>query len=108
MKNLLSLKKSRKELRQLTDKVAHCWNCHQQIFFIFLLFISAGAGVYFWYQINHQSMWSEQKKKEFLLTQSREVNLKEDDFKKALEVVEKRKKSFSEELEPPKDIFQPY
>ncbi len=87
---------------------ASFWINHQQVIFIVLVLVSAVVGAYFWCKNIYWSGWSEEQKKTYNASQSREINLKEDEFKKVLAEIENRRNSFESEYQPVKDIFKPY
>lgn len=106
--NFLKFKNFGQELKKHLKILASFWvNCQQPIFII-LMITAAGLGAYFWCKNIYWSGWSEEQKKTYNLSQSREINLKEDEFKKVLAEIENRENSFESEFQPVKDIFKPY
>lgn len=88
--------------------IASRWTRYYQAIFIIIFIFAAGLGLYFWYKSLYRSQWSDEEKNRHTATQSREINLKEEEFQKVLSEIEKRKKSFESDYQPVKDIFKPY
>lgn len=108
IKNLLKFKKTGSDAKKTGKKMIHCWICHQQAVFIIFVLVSAAAGSYVWYKSLYQSEWSAEEKNNYLISQNREVNLKEEEFRKVIGEIENRKNLFDSEFQPVKDIFKPY
>jgi hypothetical protein len=84
------------------------WIRRQQIIFITFFLSVAGLGIFFWYKNIYGFSWSEERKKEYNMTQGQQINLKEAEFKKVLEEIEKRKSNFESDSGQVRDIFKPY
>lgn len=108
IKELLKFDKIKRDFKKTGQFLASYWMKCYQVVFIVVFLLAGGIGLYLWYTSLYQSDWSEEKKREYSLTQSREINLKEEDFKKVLGDIENRKKIFESEHQPLKDIFKPY
>lgn len=106
--NFFKFYKIGKELKKRLGLAASFWINHQQLIFIVLVIASAISGAYFWCRNIYWSGWNEEQKKTYSASQSREINLKEDEFKKVLQEIENRKNRFESEYQPVKDIFKPY
>jgi hypothetical protein len=107
-KNIIRKGNGGNDLKKIFSKFGSGWMRHQQVVFIVLVFISVGIGAFYWYESLHQAGWTEEKKKEYLATQSREINLKEADFKKVIAEIENRKKILESTGRQVKNIFEPY
>ncbi len=82
------------------------WKKTHVMLFFFLLVGVIGFGCYIWNRNLITTTWSAERKQQFIKTQERGVALDEDKYKKALEVVEKRKQDFSNSPEAGKDFFK--
>ncbi len=108
LNNFLKIKKTGADIKKFLASAASFWVSHQQVVFIVLVIFSAVLGAYFWCRNIYRSGWSEEQKKTYNISQNREINLKEEEFKKVLAEIENRKNSFESEYQPVKDIFKPY
>jgi hypothetical protein len=108
LKGPLKLKMPDISFKKIGRAFSSFWMSYYQVVFIVILLLVAGIGVLFWYNALYRSDWSEEKKREFTLKQSKEINLKEGEFDQVLEKVEERKNNYSKEFAPVKDIFKPY
>jgi len=106
--NFLKLKNTNQELKKYFNYFTSFWINHQQFIFIILVIASAVLGAYFWCKNIYWSEWSAEQKKSYGVAQNREINLKEEEFKKVLREIERRKQAFKAEYSPVKDIFKPY
>jgi type IV secretory pathway TrbD component len=77
------------------------------LFFGFLIG-AIGFGLYIWNRNLVALTWSAERKQQFIKTQERGVALEEDTYKKALEVVEKRRQELANPPEAGKDFFKAY
>lgn len=108
LKNILKLNKGSLNIGKFGKKAGLFWLNHQSLFFIVFVFLAAVAGGYCWYKFQYLSGWSEEKKQEYAATQGREVNLKEEEFKKVLNELSSRKKIFESQHQEVRDIFKSY
>lgn len=95
-------------LKNIGRIIASRWMSYYQVIFIIIFISAAGLGLYFWYKSLYRSQWSDEEKSRYNAIQSREINLKEEEFQKVLSEIEERKKSFESDYQPIKDIFKPY
>lgn len=108
LNNFLKIKKTGANIKKFLAFAASFWVSHQQVVFIILVIASAVLGAYFWYKNIYWSEWNEEQKQNYSASQSREINLKEEEFKKVLQEIESRKNLFESEYQPVKDIFKPH
>ncbi len=108
LNNFLKIKKTGADIKKFLASAGSFWVSHQQFVFIVLVIASAVWGAYFWCKNIYWSGWSEEQKRNYNASQSREINLKEEEFKKILAEIENRKNLFESEYQPVKDIFKPY
>lgn len=108
LNNFLKIKKTGADIKKFLASAASFWINHQQLVFIVLVIASAALGAYFWCRNIYWSGWSDEQKKNYSASQSREINLKEEEFKKILKEIENRKNLFESEYQPVKDIFKLY
>ena len=108
LKNFFRLSNRASSLKKAGKNLLNFWTGHQQFFFILFALVSVFFGLYFWYNINYHSGWSKDQKKAYILSQEREVDLKEAEFKKVIEKIEKNKTDFNADHQPAKDIFKSY
>ncbi len=108
IKEFVKFNKASLGLKNIGRIIASRWTRYYQVVFIIFFISAAGAGLYFWYKSLYQSQWSDEEKKRYNMTQGREINLKEEEFRKVLEEINNKKKIFELEHRPVKDIFKPY
>ena len=80
---------------------------HTLLFFVILLSF-AGLGWHIWQQSLSGAGWSDQKKQDYLNSQSKGVSFKEDEFNSAIGQVQARKNEDVSAFQPAKDIFKAY
>jgi hypothetical protein len=107
-KKFLKFDRNGPGIKSLGKNIAADWMRWCQVIFIAIFVFSSALGLYVWYKSLYQSSWSEERKKEYSLTQNREINLKEEEFQKVLDEIERKKNNFKSEHQPIKDIFKPY
>jgi hypothetical protein len=99
---------SKLNMKKTVEAVLNLWEkTHVFAFFIFL-FAFIALGGYFWQQNLYGSGWSNEKKQEYLNSQDRGIVFRENDFQSAIDEMQMRKEENSSEIQPLKDIFQPY
>lgn len=76
---------------------------HKYLFFVLLILIAA-FGVWFWWQTVYQYHWTDEQKRVYLNEHAKETNFKEEKFKKVLEEIAAKEKSFENKKEY-RDIF---
>jgi hypothetical protein len=108
IKNIFKFKKSELGLKKTGQKIGTFWLAHQLLLFITFVFLAAAAGGYYWYKFQFFSDWSAEQKQEYANTQGRDINLKEDEFRKMLDDIANRQKIFKSEHQTAKDIFKTY
>ncbi len=91
---------------KIISKLGLFWKKVYIVLFFGLLLGTIGFSLYIWNQNIIVSTWNAERKQQFIKTQERGVVLNEDKYKKALEVVEKRKQDFSNSPEAGKDFFK--
>ncbi len=107
-KKFLKFNRNGPEIKSLGKNIAAGWMRWYQIIFIAVFVLSSALGLYIWYRSLYQSSWSDERKREYSLTQNQEINLKEEEFQKVLNEIEKKKNNFQSEHLLIKDIFKPY
>lgn len=108
LSNFLKIKKTGADIKKFLASAASFWISRQQFVFIALVIASAVLGAYFWCRNIYWSGWSEEQKQNYSASQGREINLKEEEFKKVLAEIENRQNLFESEYQPVKDIFKSY
>lgn len=96
------------DCRKMTCAIGRFWKKYYHWVFIASLLVALGGETYVWHKMIYSFQWTENQKNEYKQATMREVNLKEEQFKKALEAVDQRKKSFGEVQAKQKDIFKKY
>jgi len=95
-----------------TGNVARCcfdfWNKHYRSVFFVFSFAILSLGMYFWYQSLYRSDWSNEEKNQYKKTQNKEVELREQEFKKVIEEIERKRNSFGVAPRLVKNIFESY
>jgi hypothetical protein len=107
-KKFFKTEKGKEGFKNTGKKIIHLWVDYRITVFITFLLIATIAGIYFWYRNLYWSNWSDQQRKEYIATQIREINLREEDFKKVIAEIERRKEEFRVPPQTVKDIFKPY
>ncbi|EKE18963.1 MAG: hypothetical protein ACD_9C00184G0002 [uncultured bacterium] len=100
-------KKTAESNFQIISVIGNFWRKIYKFIFLFLLLGVIIFSFYIWQNSLSGGSWSEQKKEEYLNSQSKRIILKENDFKKAIEDVELRRQEFIKQ-EPIRDIFKSY
>ncbi|EKE10901.1 MAG: hypothetical protein ACD_15C00180G0004 [uncultured bacterium] len=92
----------------LGTSLGNFWNRRYKFFLAFFLALVLGAGGFFWYESLYKSAWSEQERESYRITKDRGINFKEKDFSEALDIIEKRKSLYMQNLPDSRDIFKTY
>ena len=90
---------------KIVTKLGIFW---KRIYMILFFILLIGVIIFSWYIWNQNLValtWSAERKQQFIKTQERGVVLEEDTYKKALEVVEKRRQELANPPEAGKDFF---
>lgn len=84
------------------------WNKSRTVIFFVLLVLSILTGGLIWRQSLLGAGWSQERKQEFLDSQNKNVEFKQQSYQKVTEQIEDRKNQSLEEYQPIKDIFASY
>ena len=96
------------KMRKGLSMMAAFWQkIHMYVFYLILLFAILLGG-YIWKNSLSEEGWSEQKKQDYLNGQKQDVVLKEDSFKKVIDMIRERKSVNPEPQNQIKDIFVQY
>lgn len=106
--NFLKFKKEYFNLKNISRVILDFWDGHSPLFFAIFSMLVLFSGSYLWYQNIYRSEWTSERKEEYKNLQSREIELKERDFKKVMEEVRRKRKVYDEEFEDSRNIFVPY
>jgi len=106
-KNALKFSDLKQKAGKAGEFAASFWMHYQQIIFITFFLIIALIGVFIWYRSLYLSAWSEEKKMQYTTSQTRDVNLREGEFQRVLNDIEKRKEVFNSEYNSVNNIFKP-
>ena len=94
--------------KHLSKTFSDFWNNHYLTLFSLFSLIVLLVGMYIWYLNLYKSDWSAERKKEYNNSQSRQVKLKEQEFKEIISGIDGKKRKYDEPVEQIKDIFVPY
>lgn len=84
------------------------WKKIYKILFFFLLALAIFFGGYVWNRNLYSSTWSAERRKEFMEAQDRGILFNEVDYKKALDIIERRRTENSNVSGVKKDFFVAY
>lgn len=99
--------KSDLNVKKLTGKVFYFWIKHRKAIFIVMLLAVCGMGIYLFYKNLYKERWSKEDEIQYINSQRRDVNFKEDKFKKVIEEIERKASAHESEFQPVNDIFRP-
>jgi hypothetical protein len=106
--NFSKFKKDFFTLRNISKCGSDFWDRYSKVFFLLFSISIFSWGVYFWFQITYRSDWSSEQKKQYQNSQNKEIELKEQQFKKVIEEFERKKEIYSTSIQANKDIFASY
>jgi len=106
--NFLNFKKDFLSPENISKYCFEFWDKYFKIFFLLFSFSVLFLGVCFWFQIMYQSDWNSDQKKQYQNSQSKEVELKEQQFEKVAKEFERKKEIYNISIQPAKDIFASY
>ncbi|MGI6104296.1 MAG: hypothetical protein ACOYB5_03180 [Patescibacteria group bacterium] len=107
-KTNISSKSFKLETRHVLNLAARAWSKIHMTLFFTLLFCSIGFGGYIWRNSVSGANWTDQEKQEYLNMQNTKTVFRENDFRKVLEDVQRRKAADPISYQPINDIFEPY
>jgi hypothetical protein len=93
--------------RELINKLSSFWNKFYKLALVVLFLIISLYGAYLWYWYLYKFKWSSEKINQYINSHDQEVKFKEEDFRKVINEIEKRKNAYSEAAKPIKDILGP-
>lgn len=99
------IKKDSFERKKSVDKFA-LWQKISRIVFLCFLILATIISAFVWRKNLYDNGWTEEKKKEFIDSQSKSVTFNEKDFKKASDDFELRKKDAPGNNDSIRDIFK--
>lgn len=103
--NFLKFKKDLFKLKNISRISSDFWDKHSKFLFFLFSLVILFLGVYFWFQMNYRSDWNSDQKKQYADSQSKEIELKEQQLKKVVEEFERRKGAYSAFTQVGRDIF---
>lgn len=106
--NFSKIKKGYFNPKKIAKKCVDFWNNHSRIFFAIFSFAVLSLGILIWYQNIYKSDWSADQKNEYKNSHKNKVEFKENEFKKVVEEVDRKKEVYGEELKDAKNIFSSY
>lgn len=106
--NPFNFKKSHFDSKVVLKYFFNFWENNFRIVFAISSLVILSAGVYLWYQSIFKSDWNSDKKNQYKNSQSREVELKENQFKNVIGEIDRKKNIYDGKNESIKDIFAPY
>lgn len=104
--NLEILLRSKRDKTESTARFF--WKRVRKIIFFILLAWAIFFGGWVWHRNICATTWDDKRKKEFIMSQDREVVFNERDYKKALEIADRRDRQSAEASGVMKNIFLPY
>lgn len=81
------------------------WIRHYKLFFLLSFLALSGFAAFQWHRDLYRYRWSDEERKSFLETTSKETNFKEKQFLEAIERLEQQERAFAAERERERDIF---
>jgi hypothetical protein len=104
----LNLDKNRFNVVKIAKYCANFWSKHYRLIFLGFSLVVLSLGMYFWYQSLYQSEWSSERKNQYKKSQNKEVDLKEQEFKRVVGEVKRKEDAFKETPRSVKNIFKSY
>ncbi len=95
-------------LKNIGKFFRHFWDKYRKACFIFFSLAVMLFGFYLWYKYLYQSDWSNEEKSQYISSKNKEVEFKDQEFKKVLQGIEVRRAAYEKPSELAKDIFKPY
>jgi hypothetical protein len=106
--NFLKFKKDSFASRNISKLCFDFWDRYFKVFFLLFSLAILFAGVYFWFQIAYRSDWNAEQKKQYQNSQNKEVELREQQFNKVVEEVNRKKDAYGKSIQAGRDIFASY
>lgn len=106
IKELFKFKKT--DYREMGSNIFDFWSKSYKIIFFIVFLAAAFLGAYLCYAFLFQPGTGLNKNNAASGIQSQNVEFKEDDFNKLVDLVQKKRSNYSATYQPVKDIFQPY
>lgn len=101
-------KKGSIDFKAVAAKFPAIWEKYHKFLLVLIFLGLVSFGAYIWYDSFYSGAWSEDRKQQYLNSQEKSVTLKEKEFKKVLDSIDRRKKEYHKEYQPIKDVFQSY
>lgn len=91
---------------EIRKALAHAWLRYYK--FVFFAYFAAvlGGGAYAWYKSSYGTSWTQAQKEEYMNSKDTSVSFRENDFRRALEDLEERRKHYEEQLPETRNIFE--
>lgn len=91
--------------RELGTKVSLLWSKYYKLVLVaFFLGVSLW-GACLWYGYLYKFKWNDEKINQYISSHDQEVKFKEDNFKKVISEIERRKNTYNESAKSVKDIM---
>lgn len=109
--NISNFLKFKKDFLNSKNILKYCfdfWEKYFKVFFLLFSLVILFAGVYFWFQIAYRSDWNSDQKKQYQNSQNKEVELKEQQFRKVTEEAKRKTEIYNKPIQVSRDIFASY
>jgi len=109
--NISNFLKFKKDFLNSKNILKYCfdfWEKYFKVFFLLFSLVILFAGVYFWFQIAYRSDWNSDQKKQYQNSQNKEVELKEQQFRKVTEEAKRKTEIYNKPIQINRDIFASY
>lgn len=106
--NFLKVKKDFLASKNILKYCFDFWDKYFKVFFLLFSLAIIFAGVCFWFQIAYRSDWNIEQKKQYQNSQNKEVELREQQFNKVVEEVNRKKDAYNRNIQIGRDIFASY
>lgn len=93
--------------REEVNKISLLWNKYYKLVLVVFFLAISIWGAYFWYLYLYRFTWSSEKIDQYIKSHDQEIKFKEEDFRKVINEIERRKNAYNEESKTVKDILGP-
>lgn len=102
MKNILKFNS-----REAADKISLLWNRYYKLVLAIFFLAIFSWGAYLWYWYLYKFEWSTDRINQYISSHDQEVKFKEEDFRKVISEIDRRKNAYNESAKSVKDILGP-
>jgi hypothetical protein len=93
--------------KELGNKISLLWNKYYKLVLVIFFLIISLWGAYSWRWYLYKFKWDSEKINQYISSHDQEVKFKEENFKKVISEIERRKNAYSESAKSVKDVMGP-